>query len=207
MELLLNDGTQVPGATTISGLLDKPFLVKWANKLGKQQIDVEEYTNHAKKLGQLIHTIVESHVLHKEVELDEYTDEEIDLCGKVFYSNYMKWEKEHKLEVIQVEMPLVSHIFKYGGIIDMYCKLDGEYTVVDFKTSKQISLEQILQVSSYVQLLRENNYPIDKLVILSLYKEPKDSYIVKTLDAVETHKYWELFEKLIDVYYLKKKFE
>lgn len=206
-KLLLNDGTQVPGATTISGLLDKPFLVKWANKLGKQQIDVEQYVNRQKDIGKLIHSIVESHVTKTPVDLESYDDEDIKLGESVFFRNYMKWESEHDIECLNVEMSLVSHIYRFGGILDMYCILDGKYTVVDFKTSKSINLEQLLQVSSYVELLRENGLQVDQAVILDVYKEPKDSYIEKILDVVDTFKYWELFEKLIDVYYLLKEIE
>lgn len=206
-KLLLNDGTQVPGATTISGLLDKPFLVKWANKLGKQQIDVEQYVNRQKDIGKLIHSIVESHVTKTPVDLESYDDEDIKLGESVFFRNYMKWENEHTLELLDVEKTLVSHIYKFGGILDMYCILDGKHTVVDFKTSKSINLEQLLQVSSYVELLRENGLQVDQAVILDVYKEPKDSYLEKTMSVVDTFKYWELFEKLIDVYYLLKEIE
>ena len=75
--LKLKDGTRVPGATTICGLLDKPFLVKWANNLGKQGIDVTEYTTSAALLGTLIHSIIESHVTKEAVDLTDYEEEKI----------------------------------------------------------------------------------------------------------------------------------
>ena len=31
----LKDGTKVPGSTTVVGLINKPYLLEWANKLGK----------------------------------------------------------------------------------------------------------------------------------------------------------------------------
>ena len=34
----LADGTRVPGATTITGLLNKPHLVRWANKIGRAHV-------------------------------------------------------------------------------------------------------------------------------------------------------------------------
>jgi hypothetical protein len=33
------EGVRVPGATTITGLLNKPYLVPWANKLGLEGIE------------------------------------------------------------------------------------------------------------------------------------------------------------------------
>ena len=49
------DGTLVPGSTTITGLLNKPALVKWANNLGLQGIDSSKYVDKAARVGTLIH--------------------------------------------------------------------------------------------------------------------------------------------------------
>lgn len=202
--LLLKDGTRVPGATTISGLLDKPFLVKWANKLGKQGIDVMEYTNKEARKGTLIHTILESHTTQQEVYLDEYSDDEIFDASNIFYGHYMKWEEQHQVEPIFSEKSLVSEEYKFGGIIDFYAKLDGKYTVIDFKTSKAISKEHFLQVSSYVQLLKENGYQVDQLLILDVKKQLDVPLEEAYLTIEETLPYWEMFKHLLGVYWIKK---
>ena len=202
--LKLKDGTRVPGATTIVGLLDKPFLVKWANKLGKQGIDVTEYVEQTAKLGTLIHNIIESHTTKTEVDLSEYSDKDIDIAEQIFFKNYMQWESQHKVEPIAIELSLVSEEYKFGGIIDFYAILDGIYTVIDFKTSKQISKEHLLQVSSYVQLLKENGYQVDRLLILDVKKDINLKLEEKYLTIEETESYWKLFKYLIDVYYAKK---
>ena len=46
----LQDGTLVPGATTVTGLLNKPALVKWANNLGLQGIDSSKYVDKAARV-------------------------------------------------------------------------------------------------------------------------------------------------------------
>lgn len=46
----LSDGTLVPGATTVTGLLNKPALVKWANNLGLQGIDSSKYVDKAARV-------------------------------------------------------------------------------------------------------------------------------------------------------------
>ena len=154
--LKLKDGTIVPGSTTVAGLLDKPFLIKWANDLGKKGIDYMSYVNATARKGTMIHSILESHNTHTSVDLGAYTDEDIETGIFIFNEHYMKWEGSHKVEPIFCEKDLVSEEYKFGGIIDFYCKLDDKYTVVDYKTSKSISNEHILQVSSYIQLLKEN---------------------------------------------------
>lgn len=204
-KLLLKDGTRVPGATTICGQLDKPYLVKWANKLGKQGIDVTRYVDSTAILGTLIHLIVESHITREPVDLTDYEEAKILEAENIFFTHYLPWEKQHKIELIFCEKQFVSEVYKYGGIIDFYCKLDDKYTIVDFKTSKSISAEHILQVSSYIQLLQENGYQVDQILILDVKKEIESPLEEKLMKADEVEDYWNLFKVLIDVYYAKKK--
>ena len=70
----LQDGTLVPGATTVTGLLNKPALVKWANNLGLQGIDSSKYVDKAARVGTLIHSLVEAHITGKKADLSDYTD-------------------------------------------------------------------------------------------------------------------------------------
>jgi len=201
--LRLKDGTRVPGATTIVGILDKPFLVPWANKLGMQKIDVQEYTQKQALLGTLMHEILESHILRESVVLgSQYSDDDIDKIAKLFQELYLPWEANHKLEPIFIEKELVSEVYKYGGIIDMYCILDGKKTLVDFKTSKQISKEQLLQLSSYYQLLTENGYEVEQMMILDVPKFQDKKLQTHYLDIeVDVPKYFKLFKDLVNVYY------
>ena len=201
--LRLKDGTIVPGATTIVGQLDKPFLVSWANRLGKEGKDVAEYTKQKAKLGTLIHTIIQSHLLQRELDVSTYTDDELS-CGDKAYFRYLEWEKQHTIEEVEIEKELVSELYKYGGYLDLYCKLDGKYTVIDIKTSKSISIDQEIQVSSYAQLLLENNLPIDNIMILNLGKEDNSKLQVKEISKGDMTKYFKMFTKLLDVYYTRK---
>ena len=201
--LRLKDGAIVPGATTIVGQLDKPFLVSWANRLGKEGKDVVEYTKQKAKLGTLIHNIIQSHLLQRELDVSAYTDDELS-CGDKAYFRYLEWEKQHTIEEVEIEKELVSELYKYGGYLDLYCKLDGKYTVIDIKTSKSISIDQEIQVSSYAQLLMENNLPVDNIMILNLGKEDNSKLQVKEISKGDMTKYFKMFTKLLDVYYTRK---
>lgn len=72
----------------------------------------------------MIHNIIESHLLKQELDISQYTNEELEL-GDEAYLRYISWENEHTLEEIEVEKELVSETYKFGGILDIYCKLDG----------------------------------------------------------------------------------
>ncbi len=44
----LKNGLLVPGVTTVTGVLDKPALIIWANRLGLQGIDWLCFQHHRK---------------------------------------------------------------------------------------------------------------------------------------------------------------
>ena len=194
MALQLKNGTYVPGSTTILGLLDKPFLVPWANKLGKQQIDVQEYVDQAAKQGELIHLILDSHIMHEEIDLDKYSDEEIRI-GEEAFNRYMEWERNHTIEFPEVEKELVSETYKYGGKLDFYCLLDGKWTIIDFKTSNKISIDQKIQVSSYENLVRENGLKVEQLLILNVGKTDGFKLQVEEIPFKDSTKYFKMFTK------------
>lgn len=201
--LILQDGTIVPGSTTIVGQLDKPFLVSWANKLGKKGIDANEYREEKARLGTLIHNIIQSHLLQRELDISKYTEDELKLGEQAFY-RYLEWENINVIENVEIEKGLVSELYKYGGYLDLYCKINGEWTVIDIKTSKSIDIEQKIQVSSYVQLLRENNLPVNKYMIINTGKEDNSELQICELDDNDIVKYFKMFKALLDVYYIRK---
>lgn len=203
MQKQIDTKERYPSVTTISGMLDKPFLVKWANNLGKKNIDVTEYVANQAKKGTLIHTIVESHVTKEGIYLDKYTEEEISNASNIFYNNYMNWENKHTFEFIFSEKYLVSNNYRFGGKVDIYCILDGKYTVIDLKTSKSVNEEQILQVSAYKPLLEENNYKVDQILILNLKKEIGEAEI-RFISEEEQYNYFEIFKHLLSIYFIKK---
>lgn len=47
------DKVLVPGVTTITNLLNKPYLIKWANDLGLEGIDSTKYRDEAADIGTL----------------------------------------------------------------------------------------------------------------------------------------------------------
>lgn len=207
MELKLKSGRYVPGATTITGLLDKPFLVTWANELGLQGIEYESFVEKKAKLGTLIHNIIQSHITHTEIEIPvEVTDEELAMAEQAFH-RYMEWEDNHKLSNIEIEKPLVSETYQYGGYLDIYCKVDGIWTVIDIKTSNRVNLEHKLQVSAYEHLVRENNLPVDQLLIINVGKEPNVPLEVVQIAMDRASKYFKYFKSLLDTYKIKKEVE
>lgn len=202
--LMLKDGTIVPGATKIVKLLDKAFLVKWANKLGKNGIDVDEFVKEAARQGELIHALIEGHFCGFEPDLTEFTEQQKQVAFKSF-EKFKEWEKYHQVEVIYCECKVVDEVLKYGGIIDIYGKIDGKYSIIDIKTNKSISYEQFVQASSYAPLLQSLGYPVEQIVILNV---PKDESLPVSCECISVESssiYFDIFKNLLEIYYLKKR--
>ena len=125
----LADGTRVPGATTITGLLNKPHLVRWANKLGLEGIDSSKYTDEAAAVGTLAHALVQAHLQGETLDTTMFSPTQVDLAENAVLS-YLEWEKRHKIEPLICEVPMVSEKLRYGGTVDCYCRLDGVPTLI-----------------------------------------------------------------------------
>ena len=201
--LKLKDGTIVPGATKILKQLSKDFLITWANNLGKKGIDYNECVSHSAVVGDIIHTIIQSHLLHIPVDISTYDPQDLLEAEKAF-NRYMEWEKQHTIEFVEVEKELVSETYKFGGYLDIYCRLDGEWTIIDIKTSKKIYEEQKVQVSSYEQLVRENNLKVDRLLVLNTGKLEDSVLQVEEISKDQASKYFKAFKVFLDLYYTRK---
>ena len=162
-----SNGKNVPGATTITGLLNKPYLITWANRLGLEGIDSTKYRDEAAEIGTLAHAMIQAHIQGELLDTSTFSQAQIDQAENAVLS-YFEWERQHTVKPILVESPMVSDACGYGGTIDLYCKLDGVPTLVDFKTGKAIYDEYFVQLAAYVNLLRENGYAVDNVRILRI---------------------------------------
>lgn len=197
----LADGKVVPGATTITGLLNKPQLVRWANKLGLEGIDSSKYTDEAAAVGTLAHEMVQAHLQGEKVDTNMFSPLQVELAENALIS-FFEWMARHEVEPILCEVPMVSEEHKFGGTVDCYCKLDGVPTLLDFKTGSAIYPDYFIQVSAYKELLVERGYPVERVQILRIGRDETEGFEERAI--TDTRKYFEIFENLLNVYYLKK---
>ena len=196
-----SDGKVVPGATTITGLLNKPYLIKWANNLGLEGIDSSTYTDEAAKTGTLAHAMIQADLQHETLDPFLYSPVQVDLAENSVLS-YFEWKKRHDIKPIWCETPFVSDRMKYGGTVDCYCILDGKPTLLDFKTGKAIYEEYFVQLAAYAELLRENGYEVEECRILRVGRDATEGFEERSV--ADTRKWFEIFQSLLNIYYLKK---
>lgn len=197
-----SDGKQVPGVTTILGVLNKPALVKWANNLGLQGIDSSRYVDKMASIGTLAHYMIQCHLAGEVPDFSAYSPEEIEKANNSLKS-YHAWESQHTLKPLLCEAPLISERYRFGGTIDCYCTLNGITTLLDFKTSKAIYPEHIVQVAAYRMLLREHGYPTEVVRVLQIGRDESEGFSERVV--IETADHWRVFELCREIYDLKRK--
>jgi len=205
----LEDGTIVPGTTTVTGVLDKPALRYWANDIGLQGIDMRKYVDAAANVGTLAHYMAECDLRGEKPDLSEYAPTDISKAENALIK-FWDYRDEHQLEPILVEGKLVSEEYRYGGQIDFYGKRDGVLAQIDFKTGKPnartgsgIYPEMMLQVTAYRQLLIENGYPVERVFILRIGRDETEGFEEREVDRTDVR--WEMFKHCLGIYYLQEK--
>lgn len=196
------DGMRVPGTTTITGLLDKPALVGWANNLGLQGISSRDYVDSMAGVGTLAHAICVSMLTGELTEnLDEYAPIEVRLARNSA-AKFQVWLDEHEFKPILIEQPLVSEEHRFGGTVDLYGMLDGVHTLVDLKTGKAIYPEMVYQLAAYRQLLIEHGYTVDNVRIVRIGRDESEGFEEQIFGNLD--KAWRVFWHLRQIYDLRK---
>jgi hypothetical protein len=198
------DGKVVPGVTTVLGLMAKPALVPWANRLGLQGIDVSKYVDDKADIGTLGHAMVTDKLTGIVTDTKDFSQNQIDLaenCALSFWS----WEKEHHIEeVFFCERPLVSEIHRFGGTLDIYAKINGRSEIIDLKTGSGIYPEHAWQVATLKVLLEEHGFRVDGTRIINIPRTESKSFQEKVVTEKENEIGWKIFTALLSVYNLKK---
>jgi hypothetical protein len=163
----LADGTRVPGTTTITGIMDKPALKKWANELGLKGISLDKYMDELADIGTLAHDGIHAHLTGSPWNTDDASKNQIDAASNAI----IKWHyfaDKHNIQVLGSEMVLVSEKHRYGGTCDIYAMLDGVPTLIDLKTGKGIFDEMATQLAGYKLLLEESGKPVQRTIIVRI---------------------------------------
>lgn len=188
-------GEEVPSATTILKILNKPSLIHWANGLGFRHLNVDTVLEDSAQFGILIHDIVRSILLgHYIIYIkdDNISDKKIYSSIKSFKD----WLAVNNVEPIYQEKSFVSD--KVAGTIDFYGKINDKYTILDFKTSKQIRLSMFFQLAIYCLLVEEAGQQVDQVGILLVNPTARDE---KFIDRTELDKYVSFVKSLIDLFH------
>ncbi len=154
---VLSNSEVVPSVTQIlNAVIAKPGLQRWANQLGLNNKNIDDESRATLDIGKLLHAYIQADLEGAVVDERGYTPEQISLAKKSF-AQYLRWKNGKQIKAIKTEYVMVSEKYKYGGTIDALLEVDGELTLLDWKTSTHINLDYKLQVAAYLYLLQEQN--------------------------------------------------
>ena len=127
---------------------------------------------------------------------------------KSMAQKWLKFWKDEKFKVVKSELPLYSPTYDLCGTNDVIVTKDswkGQCAVLDWKTGKDYTFDQAIQVEMYRRFIEETtDFKIQKLAIVNIPKEPQKNvsmYIVKIDES-----YFKGFEAMTYLDELESKF-
>lgn len=203
------NGKRVPSVTTIiSNNLgyNKRILLAWQAREFRAGRDPDEQTERACSVGTLVHEMIEAHIYGQ----DEYTPpegtSETDVLAAIEgLQAYIKWEEENNVEYLESEIGMVSETWQYGGTADAIALVNGVVTLIDFKTSRSVYAEHIVQLGAYMSGIEETtDYKIEQCMVIKVDKNAEAG----SDDIIHPYKIplgqivtgWEVFQNLLELH-------
>ncbi len=209
------DGKRLPSVTTVLGKRKDPGgLLFWANKAGLEGKTLDEARQGAPEAGTLAHDAIEAYIhgidffrdseiprLVEENTTPEVEGEKIVRMARDGFENFLEWWVQTGITVTETEMQLVSKEHRFGGTPDALGKFRDDYVLLDWKVSKGLYGDYLLQLAAYMTLIEEN-YPDVKIKAAHLCRFAKGvpvfTHVKLGRDVLDTC--WEGFWHLRQVY-------
>lgn len=196
-----NQGDGLPGVTTVLGVLAKPALILWANRLGLQGIDSSKFRDKMADVGTITHKMILAYLTKDLLDLTEYSQQDISTAENCMLS-FLEWEKSHKLAPIILETPMSSDVYGYGGTPDFIGLVNGRLEIIDFKTGKGIFAESLYQLAAYRQLAKEQGHKVEHARILRIGRDENEGFEERLIARFDNE--FELFKHCLAIYNLQK---
>jgi hypothetical protein len=197
-------GTVVSGVTTVIGSSlgwKTPGLVHWAWKLGTEGKDYKAERNKAADAGSLAHACAEARITEKPLPpIPEEHRAKVEGSLRAFDA----WRAESRIELVASEVALVSEAHGFGGCLDAVGTFDGVAALVDFKSSKDLYPDQVVQVAAYAHLWNENHPDVPIKAWHVLRWGPDGDFHHHSLSALSIAAGWRVFLAALEIYNLRK---
>jgi hypothetical protein len=191
-------GEKIPSVTTILGRFkESGGLVQWAYKQGREHenlsmrnlpapIHLYDVVGKAAEAGTIAHDLIEQHLLHGKLFLpgeplpECAANADVDVIKKArnSFAQFLEWNSQTKLRVIQTEKSLVSEAHKYGGTWDGIGRdVKDRLVLIDWKTSNGVYGDYLYQLAAYAILIEEcmpELGPVTGFHLLRVAKEHAD---------------------------------
>ena len=115
----------------------------WAWDQGRNGKDFRETKQAAADAGTLAHDMVEHDIYGQDLDLSGYPDEAVKKALGAFNA-YKEWKQQTNLQIAEAEIPLVSHVHRFGGTLDALF-IQSKLALGDWKTSNGVYGDYLLQ--------------------------------------------------------------
>jgi len=140
--------------------------------------------------------------LHKRIEwimrgeLGQVTTKEPPLStdAQKAFQQWVAWRSQVNLRPILVEQQVYSLEYGYAGMLDLYGEIDGELSVIDWKSGKAIYPEHPLQNAAYRLAFEEMGHgKVQTGHIIRLPKTKSDTFEVMRIGNDRFHRDFSVF--------------
>ena len=184
------EGEYAPSVTTILDSIAKPALVPWAANEGAkffishahEDMKIEDmakgirgaYRNSsgsALNIGMEVHKWCEEAILWK-LGKGEAPQSLTRTESKNAINAFREWTKANDVEWLTVEEKVYHRGHKFAGTVDATAVVNGEYCVIDFKTSGAIYSAYHLQCAAYAKAIEDmRGKEVEKAYVLRFDKK------------------------------------
>lgn len=200
-------GTEVPSCTNVVKLLNKPELVGWANYMGFKRINSTQYLQQKAEYGTYCHEIAEAYltgVVSMSDRLDSLisANEFNELISKLSYLSDKFCSMG--ISILNTEMKMSGE--RFGGTLDLLtiCRDLNKVILFDFKTSKSVYDSHLIQLGGYSILLEElYGLHVTDIGVILLSQQETSKKFINMLTREQNMINEQIFEKLLDIYWLK----
>lgn len=190
------EGIKVPSVTTILGRYkNSTGLIIWSNKLGLEGKSYHAELNKAGDIGTALHELAELHIKGDYYELPE--DSIVQEC----FNKFKDWWSEQNYEVNFTEKSFCCRKYKYGGTADLLVNGD---TIIDFKTSKAVYDDHLVQMSAYRYMIEEQDGIEINKGILARFGKETDDFEIREFSKSDLNKGFKYFKVLREAFDLDK---
>ena len=198
------DGEYVPATTSITGVIAKPKLIGWAvgqgadwyvehhndglsaNDMAKGIRGAHRATSKgAMQIGTIVHKYAEEAVLWK-LERGPIPSMPDGKEVKNSINAFRAWVKQHDVNWLSPEEKVYNRAHGYAGTVDAVAEVDGEFCVIDWKTSKAIYSPYHLQCAAYAKAVEDiYGREVDCAYVLRFDKTTGDFEAAKSSEIEE----------------------
>lgn len=197
-------GEEVPGATTIIGVMDKgPGLLSWAYNCGLKGIDYRKVKDEAASIGTLGHFMAECFLKGDEPDISAFSGQDIEKAT-VSFLKFKEWWEEEEMSLVHSELQLVHPKLRYGGTLDVVARdRKNRLCLVDLKTSKAVYRKEMFsQIAAYDQLYNSTHkQTFERWAIVRIGRQDPGDFEACPINRETLAKYWKVFDACRILFY------